>query len=120
MSRSVAIGTGAGVVIVVIVVILVVLAVRPSSTPTSTTNGSVPAGTSGDAEFAAAVKAITTVPASVLNTVGVDNHPASSSGAANPLNLGTNKSGDLPKIDGKPVLFFLGAALMEGLMRLAE
>jgi thiol-disulfide isomerase/thioredoxin len=109
MSRSVAIGTGAGVVIVVIVVILVLLAVRPSSTPAPTSTGSLPAGSSGNADFAAAVKAITTVPASVLNTVGVGNHPASSSGAENPLNLGTSKTGDLPRIDGKPVLFFFGA-----------
>jgi len=57
---------------------------------------------------AVVVKA-TTVPASVLDQVGIDGHPASSSASVTPVNVVRGAGAGLPSVDSKPAFFYYGA-----------
>jgi thiol-disulfide isomerase/thioredoxin len=58
---------------------------------------------------AAVVEKAATVPSPVLDHVGVDGHPVSPSASVNPINVVRGPGAGLPRVDGKPVLFFYGA-----------
>jgi hypothetical protein len=130
VSKTAVIGWIAGLVVVVLVSILVILAVTPSTSPNSNAgNGSSPGpgdsggtgstgagspgtgttGTGSTSSFAAVVQAVTHVPASVLDRVGVGGHLASTDSREDPLTIVTRTAAKLPAVDGRPALFFLGA-----------
>jgi hypothetical protein len=52
---------------------------------------------------------VTSVPASVLNQVGIAGNRAAPNTTMNPVNVVARSGGALPRVDGKPVFFFYGA-----------
>lgn len=107
LSVAATIGLAGGIVALLVLVVLLVVALSPAST--SHESASSTPGTPSTSAFAAAASSITHVPASTLDSVGIGGKAASSQTTANPLNLATGTRADLPKISGKPVLFFFGA-----------
>jgi len=58
---------------------------------------------------AALVKQVTSVPASVLDEVGIAGQAISSRATANPVNVVSGSSASIPTVGGKPAFFYLSA-----------
>lgn len=113
-SKTAVLGWLTGLVVFVLVVVLVILLVTPSTSKSSKAGNGSLAGTgatgpTGPASTSGGVAVVHAVPASVLDTVGVGGHLASRTAADDPLTIIRARTPELPKVSGRPVLFFLGA-----------
>jgi thiol-disulfide isomerase/thioredoxin len=93
---------GSACVVLATVLVIVLVAVTRG-----TTQLKVPTGALGVSEAVAAK--VTTVPASVLDQVGIGGNAASSNPATNAVNVVARSGGSLPPVDGKPAFFYYGA-----------
>ncbi len=100
----------AAVVVFVAVALVLVAVLRPTGKTTSGQAGGAPTtSTVPSSAFIAAEQAVTHVPASALDSAGIDGQTAEPTPAANPIDPGKGSSAALPAVGGKPSVFFFGA-----------